>query len=293
MQMLGADFVEGALVSALEHGPERLYPVGVGHVAHVFGNRVLYCLMLERHSLISAVIVGVDSGVGSGVLRDKPLQSDGIRIGNNLCCYLIAVAVLHSNHGCFTCRSTSGASQLFTLGLAQVLALAAKVGLIHLNRAVEGAAGIGRPRLADAVQHEPSCGLRNAYIAGQLHTGDALKAGKAQVDGDGPFAERDVGPRNCRAGADAEIGAAIRAPVGHRLSVRDFLCPRAATLPAVALAAPEHVLEPLGGRFLGREHVHQLNDGDAFAVRFAGCLFGHFHSPCHDGDMVTGNTNVK
>ena len=293
VKMLWADLVESAFVGAFQHRPETLNSVRMHHVAHVFGNRVLYCLVLERHPFIGAVIIGVDLGIGRNMVRDEALQGCGIGIGNNTSRDPIAVAVFHTDHGSLSNRATSGTRQLFFLCLTHVLALAAKVSLVYFDRPVERSAVLARPRFPDTVEHEPSCRLGYADIAGQLHAGDALKAGKAQVDGDGPFAERDVGPRNRGAGADAEIGPTICAPVWHRFGVRDFLRPRAAALPAMALALPDHIFKPLGGRFLGREHVNQLNDGNTFAVRFAGCLFGHFHSPCHDGDMVTENTNVK
>ena len=92
---------------------------------------------------------------------------------------------------------------------------------------------------------------------------------------------------------DAEIGPAIRAPVRHRLGVRDFPCVDRAALSTMATAPPEHVLEPLGGRFLGREHVHQLNESDAFAVGFSGRFLGHFLSPSLRLDIGTQDDDFK
>ena len=117
VKMLGADLVERAFVGALEHRPERLNAIRMGHAVHVLTDAVTDALVLKGHALVGRCIVCVNLGIGRGVLGDKSLQSPSIRIGNNLCCYLIAVTVLHSNHGCFAGRSTSGASQLFALGL--------------------------------------------------------------------------------------------------------------------------------------------------------------------------------
>ena len=120
--------------------------------------------MVVRHALIGTGVVGVDLGIGRGVLRGKPLQSRGIRIGNNLCRDLIAVAVFHANYSRFAGSTTSGASQLFAFGLTHVLALATEISLIYFDRPVERAAALARPSFTDAVKHKPSCRLRHADV---------------------------------------------------------------------------------------------------------------------------------
>ena len=53
-------------MGAFEHGPEALYAVGMGHVGHVadiFGDRVIDRFVLElRHPGIAAALVGVERG---------------------------------------------------------------------------------------------------------------------------------------------------------------------------------------------------------------------------------------
>ena len=78
-------------------------------------------------------------------------------------------------------------------------------------------------------------------------------------------------------GPHAEIAPAGWAPVGHRLRVGHCPCLDTAALPAAALAGPQHILEPRGGRFFGGEHLHQLDQAHAFSVRFPRCVVAFLH----------------
>ena len=78
-------------------------------------------------------------------------------------------------------------------------------------------------------------------------------------------------------GADAEVAPAVRAPVGHRLSLGNLAGIDAPALPAAAPASPHDAFKPRGSGFLGREHVHQIDDGHAFAVRSPRCLWRSNH----------------
>ena len=71
-----------------------------------------------------------------------------------------------------------------------------------------------------------------------------------------------------RASSDGEVRSAVRAPVGHA-GVRRRRRSEATAVPAVPLAVPEHLLEPLAGSGFVWEHVHQLDNRDTFAVGFA------------------------
>ena len=69
-------------------------------------------------------------------------------------------------------------------------------------------------------------------------------------------------------------------PIGHRLRVRNLARPNASALPTVPLAVrPKNRLEPRRGGFLGREHVHELDQGEALSVSFSGCFASHRASP--------------
>ena len=280
IKMLRADLVERAGVRPLQHRPERLNPVRVSLPADVFGDGVTDRFMLPLDAPVGRSVIGVDRGIFLGVFLDEILQRLGIGLGNDLGADLVRVPVLHADDRRLTDRAPARARQFLPLGVAHVLPLAAHVGLVDLHRAVKGLfVAIFAPRLADAMQHEPRRALRDANIPMQLHAGDGLEGRDAQVDRDGPLAQRDVRPRHRRAGADGEVGAAALAPVGHRLGVRDFLRLGAAALRAVATIFPNDRLEPLCGGFLGREHVHQLHDGHPLAMALSRCFTGHFSSP--------------
>ena len=208
--MLRADLVEGALVSAFQHRPERLDPVGVGHAVDVLADAVLHGFVLERHSLISTVIVGVNRRAFGCMITDETLQCLGICFVNNTGRHHVAVTVFHTNHGGLADCAAPGARQLFALCLAHILALAAEIGLIDLYRAVKLASSSStRPCLPDTVQHEPRRRLRNANVALQLHGRNRLEVCQAEVNRNRPLTHRDFRPLHGGARLDAEIGPAI------------------------------------------------------------------------------------
>ena len=218
------------------------------------------------------------------IIRDRDLvgatpETLARALLNNLGCYLVAVVVFHSNHGCFTGRSTSSIGYLFALGLAHVLALAAKVSLIYLDRAVERSAVLARPRFPDTVEHEPSCRLRHADIPMKFHARNAFEAGEAQIDGNGPLSKRNLGVGHDRSGLDAEISATIGAPVRHAVAAIALVSARTAAVPAVPLTTPENAFKPCCRRNFVGKHVHQFNERDTFSVRFSWCFVCHFEVP--------------
>ena len=92
-----------------------------------------------------------------------------------------------------------------------------------------------------------------------------------EIDPEGPVLEGDVRAANNGPGADAEILPAIRAPVRHRLSVRDRLGVEAAAVPAAPLA------EMLSNHSVAASSLGNslVNECDPFAVGFPGCLSSH------------------
>ena len=111
VKMLRADLVEGSFVSALEHRPEGFDPVGVGHPVNILADAVLHSFMLERHSLISTVIVGVNRRAFGCMITDETLQCLGICFVNNTGCHHVAT-VFHTNRR-RSCRlAAPGARQL-------------------------------------------------------------------------------------------------------------------------------------------------------------------------------------
>ena len=77
--MLPAHVVVGTVVAALEYRPEQFDSVGVSHAVHVLADSVLYRFVLERHSLISTVVVGVDCRSFRCLIADEALKRFGVR----------------------------------------------------------------------------------------------------------------------------------------------------------------------------------------------------------------------
>ena len=263
-----------------QHRPKGLDAVGVRLTPDIFGDRVIDGLMLEfRHPSVGRRVICVDRRARLGVLADKALQHLAVRPTHDLGPDLVAVAILDADHRRLPDRATALVHRL-ALCLRHVPALAAEIGLVHFHRTVELVVVIFRPGFPDTVKHEPRGRLRHADVALQFHGRNRLEVRQAQVDRNRPLPQRDIRPRYRRARADGEVGPAIGAPVGHRLGVRNLAGARRSALAAVPFAVrPDRRLEPLGRGLLGREHVHQLNDGHPLAMRFSGCLICHFRSP--------------
>ena len=131
-------------------------------------------------------------------------------------------------------------------------------------------------RFTDALEHEPRRLLSDADVSVELHAGNALQGCEVQVYRPRPLAERDFGCFEQCAGANAEILAAVGAPVGHLHMGR---LDRAFAVASWASPTvwPHLRFEPNPRAFIVREHVPELWHGDAVAVRFAGCVrcFAH------------------
>ena len=274
LQVLRTHLVERAVVRPLEHGPEALDAVGMRHAVNVFANRMLDRFVVVGDAPISRRFIGVDRGIGGCVIGDEALQRLRVRLLHHLGAHGVGGAILRAHNRRLASRATT--LKRFALALWHVAALAAHVGFVNLDRTIERTVAAFAPCFPNAVQHEPRRRLRNANIPMQLHGRNRLQAGKAQVDRDGPLAQRDIGTSNRRSGANAEIGPAIRAPVGHRLGVGNVPRVNASAFPAVAPVAPNDGFEPRRRlRFIGK-HVRHLNQRQTFAVGFPGVPCGPF-----------------
>lgn len=284
LRVLRADLVEHAVVGAFQHESEALHAVCVGLSADVLDDRVVDALVgeISRQPLVGRRLVIVDDRAGLGVLADKALQHLAVHAPDDSGPGFAAIPVVDADHHRLVDQAAPelGLADRAALRVRLVLALAAHIGLVDLNRACEILVIIVRPGLPDAVQHGRRRRLLHADVAGQLHARHSLEPNQAQIYRNGPLPQRDIRPRYWRAGADGEVGQAIRAPVGHRLRVRNLARAGRSALLAVPLAVwPDHRLEPLRRGFLGREHLHQLDDGESLAMDFAGAFFRHLRSP--------------
>ena len=159
--------------------------------------------------------------------------------------------------------------------------LAADERLIGLYRAYERRV-LALPRFPDAVRQMPRRLLRDVEIAVQLHAGRALESGRQQVDGDGPHTVSEVAVCHRRPGLGREELAAVAAAERHaRVRCLGRHVDGAAVRATDLAVRPASLNDPLLGRFVGREHVHDGHERDAVAVVLAGCL------ACHNGTVVT------
>ena len=279
LQVFRAHLVERTVMRPLEHRPKALDPVRVGLTPHVFGDGVIDRLVLEIvHPSICRRVVRVDGRSGLDMLADEALERSAVRALDDFGPDLVAITILHADYRRLADRATALVHRLALLD-AHVPPFAAEIGLVDFHRPVEILVVVFRPGFPDAMQHEPRGRLRHADVALQLHGRYRLEVRQAQVDRNRPLPQRDVRPRDRCARADGEVGPAIRAPIGHRLRVRNLASAGRSALAAVPFAVrPDRRLKPLGRGFIGREHVHQFDDGESLTMRFAGCLLRHFCS---------------
>ena len=255
VQVLRRHLVEHAGMSALEHRPEAFDAVRVRLIPDVFGDAVADRLVGVRERFVDQRVIGVDGGARIRVVGHEAVQGQLVRPLDHFCRHTIRGAVLGAHHGSLAGRAATRERGPFRV--AHVLALPAEVRLVNLDRSgiLGPAVTAVLPRLADAMEHEPSGRLAHPDIAVQLHAADRLETRDFEVDGDRPLAERDTRVRERGPGADAEVAPAVRAPVGHRLAGLSCRGVRRAALPAAPARRPDLRLEPLGGRRLVREHV--------------------------------------
>jgi len=139
------------------------------------------------------------------------------------------------------------------------------------------------------MQHEPRCLLADLEIAVQPHRRRALEAGHLQVNRDSPLPHRNLRVRERRARLHAEVGATVRAPVRHRLVVRDLFGLGAAAVAAAAHVRPDQRLKPCGRCVLrGQAQTLQaLRDGGDSAEEIAAL------QQSHQGALNTFNVNAN
>ena len=116
----------------------------------------------------------------------------------------------------------------------------------------------------------------------------------AQIDGDGPLAERYIGARNRRPGPNAEIRPARSVHrVRHRLGVRHFPCVDRAAFPAVSPIGPNDRLKPFRRGFLRRKHLHHLTSVSRSDGLFRGLCWAFPVVPLYKRDMGSQEDDFK
>ena len=107
LNVLRRNLVERSLVRPLQHSPERIESVGMGHAVDVFGDLVLDAFVRVRDAFISWRAVSVDDRIRFGMFRNETLHCLGVGAFNHPCADLIAFAALRTNHGGLIYRSPS------------------------------------------------------------------------------------------------------------------------------------------------------------------------------------------
>ena len=124
----------------------------------------------------------------------------------------------------------------------------------------------GKPRFADTLRKEPSRLLRDAEFPRHLRRRDALARRGHHVDRHKPLVKRQARFGQNRAGANAEMLAAVAAAVRHRLVVLDLSDRQAAAMGAGHFAGPTVVLEIEPRGFLAGEALEELIQADGFRL---------------------------
>jgi hypothetical protein len=108
---------------------------------------------------------------------------------------------------------TTLAASLTLVGML-VLLLAAEIGLVRLNFALQGRVErLGFGGMAKPMQHEPRGFLGDADILGELGAGDALLVRRDEVDRHEPLVQPDLAVLEDRPDLDREPLAAVAALV--------------------------------------------------------------------------------
>ena len=129
--MLPAHVVVGAVVSPLEHCPERFHAVGVRLVVYELAYAVPDRYVVWK-SLVSGVFVRVDGSTGGNAVRDEGLQGRPVLVVDDRHADGFGLAVLGTYQDGLAYAASSG-SEL--LGFVLVAFLAADVGSVYLDRA--------------------------------------------------------------------------------------------------------------------------------------------------------------
>ena len=139
VKVLGAELVIDALVAPLQHRPERLHAVRVGHAVNVFLRTVLDRRMGPPQPRVGQRVVRVDHRIRRRVPMHEALKRRLVRKGYRHGGYLIRLPVFGPDDGGLANRS---APLALLLVLVLVGLFPADVGLVHLDRAACDIAGM-------------------------------------------------------------------------------------------------------------------------------------------------------
>ena len=99
IKMLGAHVMERAFMAALEHAPEALDTVGVGHASDVLPDAMCDAFVVAGKALISTRFVGINSRAILYATHDETLKRLGVRILDHGGAHLVGRPVLGTDDG--------------------------------------------------------------------------------------------------------------------------------------------------------------------------------------------------
>src|ERR1039458_2119428 len=204
LQMLQAEVVVRAIVTALEDSPHALDTVGVRHAINGFLGAVVDSAMpIAAHSIVGGMFIGAERRALEDIELHHSLNgfSASVRYDSSL---HIAAPLAQTEHGSFAYSSATGPQ---FVGNEFVLFLAADIGLIGFNYTGQHSAAIGTvaASFTDTAQHEPCGLLRDAQLLGDLHAAHAFAGGRDQIHSIQPLVERDMRALENGVRADREV----------------------------------------------------------------------------------------
>ncbi len=171
LEVLFAELVIRAVVSALEHRPEGFDAVRVRLTAHILFDAVLDRLVLAVDADVGLRFVRIDSGICVGVGAHERLERSPVS-GFDCFGYDVPALALFDRH--YRRFAHRAASRIEFLGLMLVALFTADIRFVHFHFPAERSR-VGVPSLADAVKHVPCGLLSHVDVAVQLHGRYALE----------------------------------------------------------------------------------------------------------------------
>lgn len=271
MKMLLGNVNMGAANGSLEVLPKVFKTVDMRCAFHIFSCAVVHGLVLVAlfgQAFVGVKFIRVNRGTLNDVLLDKRLQGSAADIRNNFR-YHLPVALQHPENDCLVRRAAPSLAS----------AEPADIGFIGFNLAEQGklAVNVGNV-LADNVSHTPRGFVGNAKLPFQFFCGYAMTGSCVKVDCIEPKLQGCAGVLERSARGRMDMMSAPLAGIGS-LGLEAEPVALAVTLWAHATLSKSDIEDVLQARFIGRELLEKLPDGDAH-FRFIGLYRFHGANIC-------------
>jgi hypothetical protein len=257
--VLGADVMERAIDSPLEHSPNGFNAVSGSHSTRVLASGMIDGFMLEKQAVKIRehnAIIGIELRPKFDVVVDvgcDGLHGALIHRGKDGA----TVTFPHSKHSSFA-DSPATSFQLFVLMLVPFLA--ADETLVKFHDAFQLCEFPTAASLTYPMENEPRALLRDTDFLRQLHRTDALASSNEQVHGIQPLVKRNMGTLKDGSRSDGEVDLAGIAAIEAALAGSDSFAGLASRTDSTIGPKPRFQIEPCGLR-IGK-HLEQLERAD-------------------------------